>query len=53
MQGNPRVFKALRNQLDDVLVELKRIDGLDGIDEELLEIIELITITLGGLKEEF
>ena len=53
VQGNPRVFKALRNELYDVLVELKRIDGLiDGFDE-LLETINLITFTLHGLKEEY
>ncbi len=52
VQGNPRVYKALRNQLNDVLVELKRIDGLiDGFDE-LLETINLITVTLQGLKED-
>lgn len=54
VQGNPRVYKALRDKLSDVLVELKRIDGLDKdrIDEDLLEVIKLITRTLQGLKEE-
>ena len=53
VQGNPRVYKALREQLSNVLVELSRIDGLiDGIDEELLETINLITITLNGLNKE-
>ena len=54
VQGNPRVYKALRDKLSDVLVELKRIDGLDKdrIDEDLLEVIKLITVTLHGLKEE-
>lgn len=52
VQGNPRVYKALRNQLNDVLVELERIEGLiDGFDE-ILETINLITTTLQGLKEE-
>ncbi len=51
VQGNPRVYKALRNQLNDVLVELKRIEALiDGVDYELLDIINTITITLEGLK---
>lgn len=53
VQGNPRVYKALRDKLSGVLVELKRIDGLiDGVDSELLEIIKLIAVTLQGLKEE-
>ena len=53
VQGNPRVYKALRNQLTAVLDELKRIEGGTGVDDELLDIIELITITMDGMKEEF
>ena len=53
VQGNPRVYKALRNQLTAVLDELKRIEGGKGVDDELLDIIELITITMDGMKEEF
>jgi hypothetical protein len=50
--GNPRVYKALRNQLAAVLSELQRITSGVLISDELLDIIELITITLGGLKGE-
>ena len=53
VQGNPRVYKALRNQLTTVLEELKRIEGGKGVDDELLDIIEMITITMDGMKEEF
>ena len=53
VQGNPRVYKALRNQLTAVLDELKRIEGGTGVDDELIDIIELITITMDGMKEEF
>ena len=49
--GNPRVYKALRNQLAEVLDELKRIDEI-APNADLLEVIEQITITLQGLKEE-
>ena len=52
VQGNPRVFKALRNQLADVLSELQRIEAGGGVNDELLNIIELIADILGGLKEE-
>ena len=52
VRGNPRVYKALKDELNNVLVELSRIDGLiDEIDNELLETINLIAITLKGLKE--
>ena len=52
VQGNPRVYKALKNQLALVLDELKRIEAGAGIDDELLDNIKLITVTLNGMKEE-
>jgi len=52
VQGNPRVFKALRNQLADVLSELQRIEAGGEINDELLDLIEMIADILGGLKEE-
>jgi hypothetical protein len=52
VQGNPRVFKALRNQLADVLTELQRIEAGGEVKDELLDVIEMIADILGGLKEE-
>ncbi|EOS20803.1 hypothetical protein C806_04792 [Lachnospiraceae bacterium 3-1] len=52
VQGNPRVYKALRNELAVVLAELQRIEAGGSIDNELLDTIELIAIILGGLKGE-
>ncbi|MDO4308957.1 MAG: hypothetical protein Q4C77_19315 [Eubacteriales bacterium] len=52
VQGNPRVYKALRNELAAVLAELQRIEAGNSIDDELLNVIELIAIILGGLKGE-
>lgn len=51
VQGNPRVYKALRNQLAAVLDELKRIEATGELRDELLDNIRLITVTLGGMKE--
>lgn len=48
--GNPRVYKALRNQLAAVLEELQRIASGEMVSDDLLDVIELITITMGGLK---
>ena len=39
VQGNPRVFKALRNQLADVLSELQRIEAGGEVNDELLDVI--------------
>ena len=52
VQGNPRVFKALRNQLAAVLQELQRIESGSEVDDELLDVVEMIADILGGLKEE-
>lgn len=52
VQGNPRVFKALRNQLADVLTELQRIEAGSEVNDELLDLIEMIADILGGLKGE-
>lgn len=51
VQGNPRVYKALRNNLADVLIELKRIEVGSKVNDELLDLIEMIADILGGLKE--
>ena len=52
VRGNPRVYKALKLELDSVLTELKRIEAGNSVDEELMNVIELISIILGGLKGE-
>ena len=51
VQGNPRVYKALKDRLGEVLDELKRIESGAGVDKELLENIKLITVTLDGMKQ--
>ena len=51
VQGNPRVYKALHNQLAAVLDELRRIEA-GGINDELLDVIEMIAAIMGGMKEE-
>ena len=52
VQGNPRVYKALRNQLADIFMELHRIEAGNRIDDELLDLIEMIVAIMGGMKEE-
>ena len=52
VQGNPRVFKALRDQLVAVLEELRRIEAGAKTDQELLEVIQMIADILDGMKEE-
>ena len=52
VQGNPRVYKALRDQLATVLGELRRMEARGGVDDELLATIRLITVTLDGMRED-
>ena len=51
VQGNPRVYKALRNELAAVLNELRRIESGSDVSDELLDNIRLIAGTLEGMKE--
>ena len=50
--GDHRVYKALRNELASVISELRRIEAGEKVSIDLLETIELIAVTLDGLKEE-
>ena len=52
MQGNPKVYKALRNQLAAVLDELRRVKDETGVDGDLLDTIQMIAAIMGGMKEE-
>lgn len=51
VQGNPRVYKALRDQLTAVLEELRRIKAGDSVDDELFDTIGLIAAIMEGMKE--
>ena len=42
VQGNPRVYKALRDQLAAVLDELRRIEAGQCMNDELLDTIQMI-----------
>ena len=50
VQGNPRVYKALKEQLAEVLAELCRLATVGEITPELFETINLITVTMDGMK---
>ena len=52
VQGNPRVYKALRNELAAVLAELQRIEAGAGVNEELMDNIELIAAIMDGMRED-
>ena len=52
VQGNPRVYKALRNQMADIYEELKRLECCSEANDELLYTIQMIAKIMNGLKGE-
>ena len=52
VQGNPRVYQALKNQMVAIYEELKRLEALSPDNDELLYTLQVIAITLDGLKGE-
>lgn len=52
VQGNPRVYKALKNQMTELYEELKRIEQFSEENEELLYTLQLVAETLNGMKED-
>ena len=52
VQPSPRVYKALRDRLGEVLDELRSVDDGQPVDDGLLETINLIAQILNGLKGE-
>ena len=52
VQGNPRVYKALRNELANVLDALQHIENGQNVDGDLLIVISQITTILGQMKGE-
>ncbi len=52
VQGNPRVYKALKNQMAAIYEELKHMESVSPDNDELLYTLQVIAITLDGLKGE-
>ena len=53
VQGNPRVYKALRDQLAAVLDELRRNEAGQCMNDELLDTIQMIATIMNGMQEDF
>lgn len=52
VQGNSRVYKALKNQMAGIYGELKRLEQISDENEELLYTIQLIAEIMNGMKGE-
>lgn len=51
VQPSPRTYKALRNQLADILTVLQSFSSASEISDELLEVIFQINTTLNGMQK--
>ena len=52
VQPSSRIFKALRDQMTEILEELKRIENGANVDDELLATIKIVAETYNGLEEK-
>ena len=52
VDGNPRVYKALKNQMADIYAELQRLTSAQEVAPDMLETLQMIAITLNGMKED-
>ena len=50
--GNPRVYKALRDQMRLIYQELQWLAVDEEVPPDLLETLQMVALTLNGLKEE-
>ncbi|MDL2259235.1 hypothetical protein LJC42_08870 [Eubacteriales bacterium OttesenSCG-928-K08] len=49
---NSRIFKALRDRMDEILAELRRLNEIRPENEELLDLIFHITTMLQGMSSK-
>lgn len=53
VQGNPKVFKALKNQMTQIYEELKHLESVSDDNEELLIVVEMVATIMKGMVNEY
>ena len=53
VQGNPKVFKALKNQMTQIYEELKRLESVSDDNEELLIVVEMVAKIMKGMVNDY
>lgn len=52
VQGNPKVYIALKREMTDILMELKRLTNQEEVRPEMLDVLIVIAQIMDGMKEE-
>ena len=52
VRGNPKVYKALKDQMSQILGELKRINSGESVNGDLLDVIRFVAEVMNDLKKE-
>lgn len=52
VKGTPRVYKALRDEFKQVLMELKRIKAGDSVEDDLLDTIKMMSTIMEGMAQD-
>ena len=53
VQGNPKVFKALKHQMTRIYEELKRLESVSDDNEEILIAVEMFATIMKGMVNEY
>ena len=53
VQGNPKVFKALKHQMTQIYEELKRLEKVSNDNEELLIVVEMVATIMKGMVNKY
>lgn len=53
VQGNPKVFKALKHQMAQIYEELKRLESVSDDNEELLIAVEMVATIMKGMVNQY
>ena len=51
VQGNPKVYKALRNELTSLCDELKRVETVSQVDDNFLSVMNMALTILSCMNE--
>lgn len=51
IKGSPRVYKALKEEMEAISQELSRLEKASDISQELMELISVVNSIVDGMKE--